>query len=217
MSPPDGSVLIIHNDVTLADAYVNGVFAVFVTQAIAIATADHFFFAVALRNADLDVYLFMLAAFAAGITGIAGLLAWITALALAFAGAGIIDFNDLGHCTGSHFVQVHVLHVFEQVNRFAFSNRLWSRFLAAQLTDQQSQTHQGRNSKRLHVYLSLFEQKRRLNEIGADTPPKLSAASLLNQPRNQQCLTDSFTLSGWFCGYVPDRFDAELISNVGED
>jgi hypothetical protein len=53
-------------------------------------------------------------------------------------------------------VQVNILHVFEQDRSSgAFSNRLRS-FLAIQLADQQTQTHQGRDSKRFHVNLSSF-------------------------------------------------------------
>lgn len=70
-------------------------------------------------------------------------------------------------------MKVHVLDVFKQVNRCTFSNRLRSSFLSVQLADQQSQTHQGRNSKRFHVYLSLSEHKRRLNHSGANTPNPL--------------------------------------------
>lgn len=95
------SVLVVHNDVTLANSYVDGVFAVFVTQAISVTTADHFFFAVALGNADLNVHLFLLAAFAAGSTGITALLAGITAFALAFAGAGSLTSMIFGTAQGA--------------------------------------------------------------------------------------------------------------------
>ncbi|MFN9294465.1 MAG: hypothetical protein ACK6EB_40825 [Planctomyces sp.] len=211
------SVLVVHNDVTLANSYVDGVFAVFVTQAIAVTTADHFFFAVALGNADLNVHLFLLAAFAAGGTGITALLAGITAFALAFAGARIVNFDDFRHCTGCHFVKVHVLDVFKQVNRCTFSNRLRSSFLSVQLADQQSQTHQGRNSKRFHVYLSLSEHKRRLNHSGANTPQP-SAASLLNQPCGEnQPVSDYLSSQAAFQCREPYRFTAVLISNAGEE
>ena len=89
------SVLVIHNDVALANAYVHGVLAIAVTHSVAVTTADNFFFAEALGNADLDMHLLLLAALAAFAAFATALLAGITALAGAFTGTRIIDFNDL--------------------------------------------------------------------------------------------------------------------------
>lgn len=150
------SVLVVNFDVTLLHADVNGVLAEVVANAVAITAADHFFFAAALRNADLDEHDLLLAGTAGlfataglftatGLLAAAGFLAAVTRLI-----AGIIHCDDARNCTRCHFVQVLVLHVFEECFRSSFNDRSMLRnrrrrrcsFLSIYLAQNKATQHQ---------------------------------------------------------------------------